>query len=351
VCSVVISYFVRNYLDTTLKRRRLSRLNKIDKQFREKLIRESFSFCGITADVFVLDSWISGYAPNFFVSRVVATNNEIPKAFVEEYATWYKHWIRKREAGEIFEGPKGYGVKSVRISRRGSAEEHFLYADLALSQGYVHQRAATSVFQNLSPETRTLLTTQPQDHMEPFFSNSFGVLLAVISSDNQLVFARRSRAVGPNQSKMICGVVEGINVSDFKHGSVSLFAAASRALDEELGVKLEPGAETAIKFNSIVFNQEYHEWNATGVVDLRALGPDYTSGKIIEYRTTAAAKDKFENRELLFETFEPEAVAGFLLSHEEELVNYARVVTILAMLTCFPHRKIIEDAITSVRNG
>ncbi|MDO8310508.1 MAG: hypothetical protein Q7T25_01065, partial [Sideroxyarcus sp.] len=178
-------------------------------------------------------------------------------------------------------------------------------------------------------------TAEPLTTMEPFFSNSFGIIVAVITGDSQLVFVERGGATAVNGQKIVCGAVEGMTVQDLHQGSIDPYQAAARALHEELGLKLEPAEYGAITITACIFNDAHHEWNLVGYIDLRPFGDRHTSRTLVEHKSVAKAHDAWEVRDLVFVDFEPKKVSDYLLAFEDRIVNYAKVAAVLALLCAF----------------
>ncbi|KAA1156220.1 hypothetical protein [Pseudoalteromonas fuliginea] len=131
---------------------------------------------------------------------------------------------------------------------------------------------------------------------------------------------------------------------DIVNGKLNPIVAASRALSEEFGINLDNEELSSIKIVSCIFNCDYHEWNLVGYVDLRRFGKKYISSVIFDYNSTAKAHDSWEVNELMFLDFEPKVIAGYLLSHENEVVNYSKVTAIFTLLSAYENRTEVAKA-------
>jgi 8-oxo-dGTP pyrophosphatase MutT (NUDIX family) len=294
-----------------------------------------FTFGRISTDVHVVDFLLTGYPKGSIISRKVDYVAEVPEKYAEGYADSLAMYKAKLANSEIFEGTPKIAPKRILLDRSQGEEAKILKFEYAQSPGYVHQRAASEVYRRLEPSARAELTLEPLTTMEPFFSNSLGIILAVITGDSQLVFVERGGSTAVNRERIVCGVVEGLTIQDLHQGSIDPYQAANRALNEELGINLEPAEFGAIKITACIFNDEFHEWNLLGYVDLRPLGAKYTSQTLVEYKSTAMAHDSWEVRDLVFLEFEPEKVSGYLLAFDDRVVNYAKVAAVLALMCAF----------------
>ncbi|KAA1166834.1 hypothetical protein [Pseudoalteromonas fuliginea] len=174
------------------------------KKLRKNQSGKKFSFGKVSTSVHVLDYNQQGYSKGFLISELVNINEIIPAEYQEQFNRKFKIWESKKNNGEIFEGAKKVSVKKIQIDRSPIGEEKRFRVELDNSKGYVHQRAATSVFLDLDDNMRSNIISEPHSTMEPFFSNSFGILIGIITGDDQLVFVKRGSSTAVNENKIIC---------------------------------------------------------------------------------------------------------------------------------------------------
>jgi hypothetical protein len=174
--------------------------------------------------------------------------------------------------------------------------------------------------------------------MVPYLSQGFGTYLAVITSDDMLLFVTRGSRTGVNTGRVICGVAELTTEADISHGRFDLYATARRALSEELGLNLETPELPSIKFTACIFDTEYHAWAMVGLVDLRRLGK-YSSDVLLQYKATAKGHDAWEVADMHFIDFNAKSVAGYLTAHDEVVIDAAKVTAIYALLATSPDRQ------------
>ena len=293
---------------------------------------DAFRLGRVAASVHLVDFSPQGYTSQAISTKHVIESEDIPEEYSEPYTHQLDVFTQKLARREIFEGtPKLAPIRLV-LDRAKGDESKMLYIEYSESRGYVHQRAATAVFQGLPKTSRQAICRDPISTMKPFFSNSLGVSLAVITSDDHLLFVRRGDSTAVNQGRIVCSVVEGLTIQDVHQQAIDPFRAAQRALKEELSIDLLHSETGAISITGLMFNDDFHEWNFVGHVDLRAFRGKYTVEQIIERKSLALAHDAWEIGALEFIDFRPETVAGYMLAYDDRLTNYAKVTAVLALV-------------------
>lgn len=310
----------------------------------KRLSGRLFSFGGLRTTIYVLDLNLNGYPPDALCSRPVAFDEKVPEKYAVLYREHRSKWVDKLATGQIFEGAKAVIPRRISTDRVGSKESKILRFEYSLTQGYVHGRTVADVFRNLDEASRAQIVLEPSETMDPFLSQGFGVYLAVISSDNQLAFTQRSSKLGVNPGRIMCGVAELTNELDVLNDRVDLFVTANRALSEELGINLQQDEFSSIKLTACIFDTQYHAWAMVGSVDLRGFPGKYSSDVLLEYTSTAKARDKWEFAELLFIPFTADSVAGYINSHSDLLIDAGKVTAVYALLALLPSRKEIAHA-------
>ena len=342
----LFKYTIGVYISEAVKERRRS---KIDARSKNKLLNDAnklsknqegklFSFGRASASVYVLDYNVQGYSKDFLITNINDYEIKTPSIFSNSYKKKIKHWTEKKDNGEIYEGSPKIALNKITVDRAPVSEAKRLRIKISESPGYIHQRAATSIFLDLDDDRKKQYISEPSHTMEPFFSNSFGILIGIITGDSKLVFVERGSGTSVNSNRIICGAVEGMIMDDITAQKLDPVKAASRAMSEEFGINLEPQEVSAIKIVACVFNCDYHEWNLIGYIDLRDFGKKYISANIHDYNTTAKGHDSWEVNELIFIDFDPIALAGYLMSYENQVVNYSLVTAIYTLLSAYGNR-------------
>ncbi len=146
-----------------------------------------------------------------------------------------------------------------------------------------------------------------------FFSNSFGVSLVIITSDNYTLFTQRGKNLGSRPGEFNTSASEGLSKAlDHKSNNQApdLYHCASRGITEELGLH-EPDdfKRSDIILLSIGVDTHYSLWGLRGIAKVNR-----TIEEIVQL-WKSGVKDKLENMRIHPLKFEPEAVAHFVFAH------------------------------------
>jgi len=207
---------------------------------------------------------------------------------------------------------------------------------------YIDHRSASTIFQDLEPQTKASILGLPpvntgeivQPH--PFFSNSFGIILGVITADDKFIFATRSEKVAVNAGGIVVGVVEGCDEHDIieSSGLPDLYHAAARGLLEELGIEMkEESFGKELRLTSIALNINLGEWNCLGYARIGV-----TSQELLHKK----GPDSWEFSKIAFIDFTPSAVATFLKENAAKMVSYGTTAAVLCLLSCFDAVEVLE---------
>ncbi len=246
------------------------------------------------------------------------------------------HWKKEASKGRIYDTPR-LALRDASLFRGGQSR-HDSQQGLRLEfarVSYVDQRAATTVFREVLNDNgrREILSRSESDgKIDQTFSNCFGVTLAIITSDDKILFAKRSHRVAVNAGRFVCGVVEGMGDQDFAHDKPDPFQTALRGLHEEFGIVLSRQEAELVRLTALVLDEDYYEWGMIGSVDFRGQDDQkFHSRKLMENLAIAEARDKFETDDTCAIPFRPDEIAIFLSAYD--VVNYAVVCAVLALLS------------------
>jgi hypothetical protein len=207
----------------------------------------------------------------------------------------------------------------------------------AHSGSYIAHRAAVDVFASLSDDLKKRICLFEREKV-PFFGLNTAVSIALISSDQRLVFGRRKNlAVDPD--KIVCGIGEGLRKVDVAGEAFDLpgpWRAALRGLKEEYGLSLCDRAK--LKITAFCRSEEFYEFYFIGHIDLRECD-SYSVGKIKEHLSQATMIDKYETSDILDCELTPEGIASFMASHGDEITEYGKVAACLALLAIDPNQR------------
>lgn len=143
-----------------------------------------------------------------------------------------------------------------------------------------------------------------------FFSNSFGVNLAVVTSDSYIVLTRRSGTVGSRPGAYNVSVNEGLSRlldrSD-RSDAPDVYRCAIRGAAEELGIELKRSDISLLSFG---VDKQYCQWGLLGMAKANRRAEE------ILRRWRAGVKDKWESPEVYAIPFDTDSVVQFVLSRD-----------------------------------
>ncbi len=175
----------------------------------------------------------------------------------------------------------------------------------------------------------------------PYFSNSFGVSLAVVTSDGYTVFTQRGKSVGTRPKVFDTSVIEGLS-RPIDRGTIGeapdVYRCACRGLAEELGLHESVDFSVAdITFLSFGVDTRYALRGLTGMVKIKR------SIEKLLLLWDNGVRDKFENQKLFPVPFTPKDVVSFAYSHQP----FAPGPTLYNALVHEFGRSMVEDAFDS----
>jgi hypothetical protein len=238
---------------------------------------DTFSFGSLKTTMFIVDG--NGETP-FRRSNIKILLSQDPVEFPEELRT-FRHEVELCENGKKGAGQQypwngaNYAVRSCAAARTGLTEESEVRLGLQPSDYYNFLAAKESLDKFIPKYGKTVR----ENYLDPFFwnqpvpflSSSFGVNVALVTADNQLVVCKRSELVG------------------------------SRPLEytDEVG---------RLDILAFIIDLQWHQWGCLGTASLKELAyPE------LRERYNRATKDKFENIELDHVIFAPKPVARYVL--------------------------------------
>lgn len=147
-----------------------------------------------------------------------------------------------------------------------------------------------------------------RDRVVPFLATSFGIMLAIITSDRYLIVTQRSGDVGSWTGCFSASANEGLSrvLDRDESGRPDPYRAGARGAREELSTEIEPAD---IRFLSFGFDSERYQWGLLGMTKA-----DLSLSEIQD-RVSLGARDRWENREIRFVPFDPPSVAAFVMEN------------------------------------
>eukprot|EP00741_Cyanophora_paradoxa_P000502 tig00000405_g489.t1 len=283
-----------------------------------------FRFGWVEADVCVAAFDPRGFARDEIVTRLVPDTRpgwepQPPPDLKAAYEEASAHWKQKVEQGVIRNDVLMLALKGCKLLTEADAEEREklkfrfysppprLLLEFILST-YVEHRSASTLFQSFDADRKLRelgISVEGRDgaaggggpvEVKDFWSNSFGVQLAVITADGKMVYGTRSARTAVNPGGVVLGVVEGMDQEDVleETGLPCPYHAAARGLLEEQGIELGEDAEEAgrgeLRLTALVLNAALAEWNMVGYFR-SAAGPCGVTAAQLLARRQAAAKE------------------------------------------------------------
>ncbi|CAM3275888.1 caspase, EACC1-associated type [Stackebrandtia soli] len=219
---------------------------------------------------------------------------------------------RKRAAGEnaFWNNPR-YAVERVVVDR--DDEERYSRIQLQLSRSDYYNFRATQRLDTPLRDGTTLrsrfLDGRHHDDVPAFMRNSFGVNVAVVTSDSRVVIARRAGTIGSQPGLWNSSVNEGLSRSLDAVGrrEPNLFDVVRRGMREELGVF----GDYDLRMLAVFVDTRNCQWGAYFVAYMDV---DWSTLSQIMSRDI---QDRFENTEFKAVPFTPESVLAFMLDQRQ----------------------------------
>lgn len=277
------------------------------------------------------------YLPQHIRTRYNPLAKELPDELRARRDQIQQEQEQKREQGlPSFWNGEIYALDRFVIGREPTNE------DMTLDLWFCPSDYYTFLATNMSlkePELREkYLSDVDWYEAVPHFSHSFGVSLAVVTSDGYTLFTQRGKNVGSRPKIYETSVVEGLSrpMDRGTNGEApDVYRCACRGLAEELGLH-EPVdfSISDILFLNFGVDTRYGLRGLTGIVKIKM------SIEKLLLRWENGVRDKFENQKLFPVPFTPKDVISFAYSHQP----FAPGPTLYYALVHEFGRPMIEDA-------
>ncbi|MEU4694722.1 hypothetical protein [Actinoplanes sp. NPDC023714] len=278
--------------------------------------------------------------------RAVEVPEEI-RPWIDEVAAEQE---ARRQRGEpaFWNGPR-YAVEGLSIGRSPIAEHPEICLRLLESDYYTF--LATQQLDRPLPGGGTL-RERYLDGADPatapaFLCSSFGANVALITADEQLIFARRGSGVatrpglwGPSANEALSRHLDSDGRS-----APELYRLMRRGICEELAI--EPD-EYLLELLAFFVDTEQQQWGSAFVGSLRSV----TAAEVLA-RRSRGVPDKWESEELRMVPFQIGPVLEFLAAEHRAgtLTSYLPAVVHLALVHRFGRRAVERAAAKMPRSG
>lgn len=213
--------------------------------------------------------------------------------------------LHNREQGRAFHwNGQRYSLNRFVLSREGPEE------DLALDLWFTPSDYFTFLATNMSLDDEKLRQKYLHDvdwsQPVPFFSNSFGVYLLGLTSDNFVLFTHRGRDLGSRPGEYNVSVCEGLSIVDTIQ-EPDVYHCAERGIVEELGLQAPEGfLSNRIDILSFGVDIGYSQWGLLGMFR------SYKTAKEIQHYRRSGLKDRLENANLYAIPFQLSEIIPFV---------------------------------------
>jgi hypothetical protein len=280
------------------------------------LIAESdscFSFGNLQTTWTVLDGdGIAEYTPDTLHCHYDSTPKEMASEIEEEKGRIEKEQTQNKAEGKPFQwnGLK-YDLSKILISRE--PEEENMTLDLWFRPTDYYTSLATYKMLDNLDFRKKYFAEEDWLFPSPYFVNSIGTNITVLTSDNHVILTQRSATQGVRPQMFSNSVSESAS-RPLDRGPISLapdlYRCAARGLSEELG--LREGYDFAS--NHILFlcfgaDTQYGLYGPRGMIKI-----ERTSSEVLKIWQNGV-KDKMESKKLLSLPFNPSDVASFVFGH------------------------------------
>lgn len=265
----------------------------------------------------------TAYTQDTIICHYDANPVILPHELAELKSRIARREVEKRKAGLFFQWP-GQTTALDRYRRGRANDEETLEVHLWFRPSDWYSHLATSlsldsefVVDELTGQQKTVRDTflgginwaSPNLQPHPFLSNTFGMVMSLVTSDNYLVIVRRADEIGSLPSIYNCAINEGLIPSkDWSDSGVApdVYKATIRGAHEELNLELSREEVTNL---ALVVDTRFNMWGMLGVVRTQ-----HTFQEVIDLRRRSA-KDKWEGNEIFPVKFSVDTVLEFVSEH------------------------------------
>jgi transcriptional regulator with XRE-family HTH domain len=281
------------------------------------------------------------YLPQHIRSHYIPFAQELPEELQARRSQIQQDQEQKKTQGlPFFWNGEIYALDRFVIGREPTNEDMTLDVWFRPSDYYTF--LATNMSLNEPALREKYLADVNWSEAVPYFSHSFGVSLAVVTSDGYTAFTQRGKSVGARPKVYDTSVIEGLS-RPIDRGTTGeapdVYRCACRGLAEELGLYESIDFSVAdITFLGFGVDTRYALRGLTGMVKIKR------SIEKLLFLWDNGVRDKFENQQLFPVPFTPKDVVSFAYAHQP----FAPGPTLYNALVHEFGRPMVEDAFDSV---
>lgn len=310
IIGLVVGVIFEDYLKNIVRniQRKIRRMFKTD----HTNISHLFSIENLDTNFFVVEGdGVIEFKQENIECRIVDTAPTLPGEITSLRETIAEEEL-KREAKGLDHKWNGslYGLSRYITTRAGNSEEPSAVFHFHLTDYYTFLATNMQLDYKLSSGKTIREKYIPRYNLEqvqPILANGFGVVLVVITGDEEVILIKRASTSGARANGFDVSVVEGVHPTldqDPLNEGPNLFKAAIRGAYEELGLEID---EKQIRFLGYGIDLDFYQWNIIGHVHIKE-----TAKEVVAIRSRGAS-GKWESKQIVFENFTPKNIAHLIV--------------------------------------
>ncbi|MDY6974012.1 MAG: hypothetical protein SV775_17105 [Thermodesulfobacteriota bacterium] len=277
----------------------------------------------LSHDLFQIGKWVTncivleGYGEKYYstyriVCHLDSDSLVLPQdmAHLKDNVTRQQEKIKKTQGHSVYYNGPMVAFIDYSVTRTAIYEDPLLYLRFKPTDYYTFLSTAMSLRETI-PSENGLSTTVWEKYLSkmnlekpiPFMATSFGVNLAVITSDGYLVIGKRGhKGLSHYRDHLQVPICESVHpYMDSMDGSrIDIYKTAIRGAREELGVEVKPDE---VRLFSLCVDTTWYLYGLTGVIYMES----FTKHDIIS-RRSIGIKDKWEISELVYLRLDPKEI-------------------------------------------
>lgn len=201
------------------------------------------------------------------------------------------------------------------------------------------QQANARAFQLLNPHQKESAIQKTILSQTSLFDTEFNIDASVLTSDGFILFKRKTLETS-HPRPLVSAINTVVKPSGSKNSSEGpdLYKQALASLAKESGLALSSEENKALTLHSLTLNSTNYQLSLIGIVDFRKFkDPSLTASAILRRWNKSARSNRFTYEAV---SFNPEAVANFISSHQDQIAYESFVTAVLSLKKEFPYQRI-----------
>jgi len=279
----------------------------------------------------IVDIWKGGIKKeNVHCSwdKAISPFDGFPEQLQDGYNQAKQYFDGQLAQNKIFNGPM-VALKKIETSRTADhAESPICYLTFSPTD-FIHSRSMMTVFHKMDlhfPALKHKIKENAPMIDPSCWSCSMGGHITVRTTDDKILFTKRSRKTDGNQQMYQCGAAEGMSPADVdpETGVPCLFRLAQRALNEEV-LGFDVPAEFIVLTGIGIEKKDMH-WGVSGYADLKKWKGDDPLYSSEALKLSRQKKDAWEIDEYVFVDLNPKAVFKWVAAQQDPVTHESKVL-------------------------